>query len=214
MPRRCLNVMQPIAVNKSEKMISVTLQRIEGRKKILNEERIGMVHLLPPPDKNLEFEAIERTIDIIVGSEEKVVAPWREEIDIPLDRDLKEQKEKKLKEMKKIQEEITRIQEKIESFDCYRDLLTETGKPLELIVQKTLKDIGIITQETEKGFPADLINREVAIEITGIKGSMGVDSNKVTQTNIFIQNFREHNEKVVLIVNTYRDMAPKDRKEK
>ena len=213
-PPDFLNIIEPIAVNKSEKIIAGSLHRISDRKKQLNGEKIGFVHLLPPPEKDLWFQAIESIIDLVIGEEKKIVSPWRKDIDIPLDRDYRDKLEKKLTEMKTLQEEVLHLQEQIQLFDCYRDLLTETGKPLESVVQKVLNDIGIVTRETEKGFPADLINREVAIEITGVKGGIGVDSNKVTQTNRFIQNFRKHNEKVILIVNTYRDVAPNDRKGK
>lgn len=213
-PYNYLNLIEPIAFNKSEKIIAGSLHRIIDRKKMLNGERFGLVHLLPPTDKDLMFQAIECIIDVIMGTEGKVVPSWRKDIDIPLDHELKNRVEKKIGEMKKIQGEIETLQQQIQSYDCYRDLLTETGKPLERIVQKTLEDIGIATKQTELGYPADLINNETAIEITGIKGCIGVDSGKVTQTNRYIQNFRKHNEKVVLVVNTYRDIEPKDRKGK
>lgn len=208
-----LNVLSPVAVNKSQKVVAGSLSRTEDRKKSLMGVKIGIVHLLPPTKESDEYQAIEQIIDIIVGTQSKAVLPWRKDIDVPNECFLNEQITKKLREIEKIQEEISQLQEQIQSWDSYRDLLTETGESLENIVQKTLADIGIKTKKTEKGFPTDLISKEVAVEITGIKGSIGVDSNKVIQTGRFIQNFRKQ-EKVILIANTYMETQPKDRKGK
>lgn len=209
-PTNYLNTIEPIAVNKSEKVIAGNLVRANDRKKLLNGEKRGMVHLLPPPEEALSFHAIECIIDIILGAEEKVEAPWRKDIDILLDHPLKENLKKKQHEVNQIQKDVMIIQEQISKLVCYRDLITETGDSLEQIVHRTLMDIGIATTKTKPGFPADLVNKEVAIEVTGIKGGVSVDSNKVTQTGRYIQNYRKQ-EKVILIVNTYMGIPPKDR---
>lgn len=117
--------------------------------------------MLPPPKESVSFQAIERIIDIIVGPEEKVIVPWRDQIDVPNERTMKEKVVKKLAEIDNIQKEISRIQQQINEWDSYRDLLTETGDRLESIVQKTLFDLGMDTKKTEKGFPADLYNQEL-----------------------------------------------------
>lgn len=208
-----LNLLSPIAVNKSQKVVAGSLHRIEDRKKALESEKIGMVHLLPPPKEANVFQGIERLIDLVVGAESKIIAPWRQQIEVPNERALKKKEGKKVEDIKKIQEEISQLQMQIKSWDSYRDLMTETGEPLENIVQKTLRDLGIETRKAEKGFPADLFNKEVAVEITGIRGSVGADSNKVAQLGRYMQNFRKH-EKVVFIANTYMNISPKERKGK
>ena len=208
-----LNCLEPIAVNKSEKMIAGSLRQISDRKKLLEGDKIGMIHLLPPPEESDLFQAIEIIIDIIAGPEGKVIVPWRDQIEVPNERTLKEMVNNKLSEIEEIQKEISQIQKQIKVRDSYRDLLTQTGDRLENIVQKTLFDLGIDTKKTEKGFPADLYNKEFAIEITGIKGSIGADSNKIAQIGRFNENFKKY-EKIVLIVNTYMDKSPKERKGK
>ena len=210
-PSLFLNEQHTIATNKTNKIIAATLGRISDRKKALNNEKVGMVHLLPPPEDKLIFQEVEHIIDIILGSNDKAEILWRKDIDVLLDQPLKEKLNKKLKEKEAIQKEISTINEQIKAYDVYRDLFTETGDALERIVEKTLNDIGIFTSPTNPGFPADLINKQVAIEITGIKGGVGADSNKVTQTGRFIQNYRKRGEKVVLIVNTYMDKPPEER---
>jgi len=208
-----LNVFSPIAVNKSEKTIAGSLMRVGDRKKLLNDEKIGMVHLLPPPKESSIFQAVERIMDIIIGHEHKVIQPWRKLIEVPNEKELELEIDFRIKGIEQIKEEITQLQQQIQKWDSYRDLLTETGEELEIIVQKTLNDLGIKTNRAEKGFPADLLNREVALEITGIKGCVGADSPKVAQLGRFVQNYRKQ-EKVILIANTYMDTSPQERKGK
>ena len=201
-----------IATNKSQRIIAGSL-----RVKPLLQSQLqnGVIHLLPPPKTGSLFQAVETIIDLILGEvQSKVAQPWRKSVEIPNEKEIGNSIQTKLNEMQKIGDDIKILQQQIQRWNSYRDLLSGTGEELELIVQKTLSDIGINTTKTEKGFCADLVNNEVAIEVTGIKGGIGLDSNKVIQTNVFIQNFRKDNEKVILIVNTYRDIAPKDRKGK
>lgn len=211
--RSFLNLLEPIAVNKSEKTVACSLRRIEDRKKLIEGEKIGMVHLLPPPKESSLFQAIELLIDLIIGTEGKVIVAWRKQIDVPNEQVLKEKVDKKLGEIKNIQHEISQLQEQIESWDSYRDLLTETGEYLENIVQKTLIDLGIKTKKTKKGFPADLLSEEVAVEVTGIKGCLTVGSEKVNQVGRFREKHRKK-EKIILIANTFMDYPPKDRERK
>jgi hypothetical protein len=91
-------------------------------------------------------------------------------------------------------------------------LLSESGEGLEIIVQKTLADLSIKTERTESGFPTDLISNEVAIEITGITGCLGVSSEKVNQVGRFKEI--DKNKKIILIVNTLMNFSPKQREEK
>lgn len=210
---KSLNCLAPIATNKSEKCVAASLWQSNDRKKLLEEHKIGMVHLLPPVEEADSYEAIERIIDIIAGPAEKMIVPWRNQIEIPQERYLKESVDVKVQEIEKIQKEILQIEQQLKEWDSYRDLLTETGERLENIVKKALVDLGFDIRKTEKGFPADLQNKELVVEITGIKGCIGAGSNKVAQIGRFAENFRK-NEKIVLIVNTYMDESPKERKDK
>jgi hypothetical protein len=201
----------PIAINKSQKLIAASLRLYTNSER--NQTRDGAIHLLPHPTKVSPFQGIEVLLDIILGAQGKFIQPWRRLIEVPKEKELEAIVINKQKEIENINQEILSLKKELQEWDSYRDLLTATGEDLELIVQKTMLDLGIKTERTEKGFPADLINDKVAVEVTGIKGSVGVDSNKVIQTGRFIENFRK-NEKVILIVNTYLDTPPNDRKGK
>jgi hypothetical protein len=199
----------PIAKNKSEKVIAGTVKC----GKILGKLEEGSIHLLPPPTKCDTYQAIEILLDLICGEEVKIVPPWRKDIEVPKIKKFEQKINDKIEEIKRIQQEISTFRSQMQEWDSYRDLLTATGYKLETIIQKALADIGIKTKKTEKGFPVDLISNKVAIEITGIKGCVGVGSEKVIQTGRFKQSYRKR-EKTILIANTHMDISPKDRKGK
>jgi hypothetical protein len=196
----------PIAENKSKKIIAGTLS-YQGTK------RGSAIHLLPPPTKCDEFEAIEILLDLICGRSAKTYPPWREQIDIPGIKDILARINDRLRDVKKIQEAIEILQRRMNELDIYRDLLSATGEDLEVAVQRALFDIGIPTARTQEGSPADLINKKVVVEVTGIKGSVNVGSEKVNQIARLKESFQKK-EKIILIANTYMDMKPCDRKNK
>ena len=201
----------PIATNKSKKTIAGSLKRqnaftgeITGR---------GVIHLLPPSTKCDSHRSIEILLDIILGRERRTVPPWRKGIEVPKMKEFEQEIESKIQDIKAIQQEISQLRRQMQEWDSYRDLLTTTGHDLEDIVQRALSDIGIKTKKTEKGFPADLISKEVAVEITGTKGRIGVSSEKVSQTGRFKEVYHKA-EKIILIANTHMNLYPKNREGK
>jgi hypothetical protein len=203
----------PIAINKSQKNIAGSIKRINLNGKVSPGYEKSAIHLLPPLTRASTFQAIELILDLIFGEEVKIVQPWRKSIEVPKEKELEKKIENKFRDLQKKQQEISQLRNQIQEWDSYRDLLTATGNDLETIVQRTLEDISIKTEKTEKGFPADLISKEVAVEITGIKGCLGVGSEKVNQTGRFKESYHKR-EKIILIANTYMDLSPKDRKGK
>ena len=168
---------------------------------------------MTPTTKCNIHESIEILLDIICGKERKTIPVWRNEIEILEINEFERKIREKQKEIEIIQREISEIKLNIDDLDSHRDLFTATGDELEKIVQKTLSEIGIETEKTERGFPADLINKEFAVEITGIKGSVGVGSEKVNQVGRFKESYSK-GEKIILIANTNMDLSPKEREGK
>lgn len=204
----------PIALNKSKDTISGSLKRISSESdKFSAENENAAIHFLPPPTRSKMFEAIETILDITFGLEEKLAPFWKNQIDIPAERELKTEIEAKNAQIKAIREETSQIETQIQRWNSYRDLLSERGDKLETIVQKVLADLGINTTKTEKGYPADLINKEVVIEVTGIKGSLTVSSEKVNQIGRLKEVYNKE-QKAILIVNTYLDNSPNEREGK
>ena len=205
---------RPIASNLSRKTIAGSIRRVNpftGQSSDVNDR--GAIHLLPNTSKCDNSQAVEILLDIICGQEVKIIPPWRKDIEVPQIRDLEQRIEKEFSDIKRIQQEVFQLRSQVQEWDSYRDLLTETGTSLENVVQKALVDIGIKTERTEKGFPADLLSNEVAVEITGIKGCIGVSSDKVIQTGRFKELYHK-GEKIILVANTYLDLSPQDRRER
>jgi len=200
----------PIATNKSKKEIAGSLRKQNIVGEIIGN---GAIHLLTPPTKCDTHRSIEILLDTILGRERKIVPPWRRNIEVPRIKEFQREIANRIKDIEVIQREISQLRSQMQEWDSYRDLLTTTGEDLENIVQKTLSDIGIKTKKTEKGFPADLISNEVAVEITGIKSCVGVSSEKVNQTGRFKESYHK-GEKIILIANTHMDLYPKGRKGK
>ncbi len=201
----------PIATNKSKKTIAGSLKRQTLFGKTSGK---GVIHLLPPPTKSDTHRSIEIILDIILGRERKIIPPWRKDIEIPrveeFQQKIQQKRQKQMQVFRVTQEEISELQKQKLQWDSYRDLLTSTGEYLENIVKKALFDIGIKTKKTDKGFPADLVSNKVAIEITGIKGCVGTDSEKISQTSRFKLKHKKK-EKIILIANTHMDMPPQER---
>lgn len=203
----------PIALNKSKKIIAGTVcyGGILGEK--VNKKGKGKIHLLPQPTKCSLDEAIEILIDII-GTEKRVEYEWRKSIEVPGIRDVEEEIGKCDSEIERIKEiKIVELNKKWEELDKYRDLLTSNGRRLEKAVQNALLVLGIKTEETEEGFPVDLLGDNVAIEVTGTAGKIDTKSEKFNQIIRFIEDYRK-NEKVILVANTYKRLKPEDRKGK
>ena len=200
----------PIATNKSRKTIAGSLKCRDLAGKMQGK---GAIHLLPHPTKCDPHQAVEIILGLICGEESKIVPVWRKDIKVPKIKEFEQEIEHNIIDIKRIQQEISQLERQIQEWDSYRDLLTATGYKLERIVQKTLSDIGIKTEKTEKGFPADLISDKIVIEITGVKGCVGVASEKVIQLARFKENYHK-GEQIVLIVNTHMNLSPKDRESK
>lgn len=207
-------MISPIATNKSSKAIAGTLMKYHvdpfTKPRVIDS---GCVYLLPAPTKCNAYQAIEILLDLFLGEEGKIVPCWRKDIEVPMIPELEEKIRAKIEKIKGIQQEISQLTSQMRKWDSYRDLLTATDSELVNIVQKALADIGIKTKKTEKGFPVDLISNEVAVEITGIKGRVGVSSKKAIQTSRFKESYHK-GEKIILVANTHVDLSPKNRKGK
>jgi len=202
---------EPIAVNKSKKVIAGSLKHSKILETLVSKRIEGAIHLLPPTTKCDTYNATEIILNLLCVGKLEEAPSWRHEIDIPKTREFKKRIDDKIIQINRIQQEISRLRNKEKEWDSYRDLLTETGDNLENVVQRVLEDLGIRTKKAPKSFPADLLSKEIVVEITGIKGYIGVSSPKVNQTARF-KELHHKGEKIVLIANTHMNLPPKDRK--
>lgn len=121
------------------------------------------------------------------------------------------------KEINKLQYELETQNKELDLIRNYKYLLTATGKPLELIVKKVLKEIGFELLETEEN-RSDVIakykNIDIVAEIKGLTKSAG--EKNAAQLEKWVSEFIEVNEKepkAILIVNGYCNLPLNERKE-
>jgi hypothetical protein len=194
-------VLEPIAANKSGKMIGARVVSVDAE--VYGK---GTICLLPMPTECDTHEAVETLIDIATG-EERVDPEWRTRVQIPgLDAVEKEINQLKLDHKKQMGSLVL----KWRSLDKYRELFSLHETPQIDAVRLVLREIGFETQRTKPGFPVDLLGKELAIEVTSIAGKVKSDSPKMFQLMQFFEKHRK-NEKVVLVANTFKREFPSDR---
>jgi hypothetical protein len=171
----------------------------------------GAVYLLQPPTSTSTHEAIDVLIEIIKGPSGEGKPGWWQNISIPRAEEIQREIAAKRAVIDAKINEIENLEVQKHDVESYRNLLSETDEPLVLAVQRTLQDLGIQTEETEEGFPADLISKgKVAVEVTGIVDKISLSTPKIGQMMYFTEH-RSSGEKVVLMANTYRREDPNAR---
>lgn len=196
--------MRGIAFNKSQNAISARLTLVSGAQ--------GGIYLLPPPTKCKPHEGVEVLLDILSGSQHESKPEWWDRVEIPTASSIEQEIQTKVKGVEEQLKGLEDLKRQKEEAESYRRVLSETDQALVEAVWRMLKDLGIETDPTEKGFPADLMRKgEIAVEVTGIQDKITSDSPKIAQLMRFKEGFSS-GEKVVLIVNTYRLTDPARRK--
>lgn len=123
------------------------------------------------------------------------------------------------KEAPKVQTELRdEILGKIEilksDFVSFSGLLYQTGDELEQAVKTFLDFLEMATAFTEQSFPVDILatkeNIAFAVEVTGTTGNISNKDRKVGQVITYAGEKKE-GEKIILVANTFRDTAVKDR---
>lgn len=112
--------------------------------------------------------------------------------------------------IKRNEEDLEKLRYEHKRFEIIDFLLYGYNKQLEKSVKKVFEEFGCEVEETEEGATIDLKirytekNFKFAIEVTGIKDKLFKDNSKFGQILQYIPH-KEDDEKIVLIVNTYRD---------
>jgi len=134
---------------------------------------------------------------------DKRVPPWVDEVKFP--------------RLLELEEEKATIQKKIDELKGFLPLLYGEGNVLRKAVIRALHFLGLDAEPTRGGFTVDILaktkdgSKRFGLEVTGISGPLKKDSKKLIQLLEFEQR-REHNEKTVLVVNTYKTMSISERK--
>lgn len=131
------------------------------------------------------------------------------------------------KQIDTLEEEIATMKANRDNYHRMLNLLYGTGRSLEDTVADLFgeKWLGFQVRKTEKGAALDMFvegpaqEHKLAIEVTGVKGSFNKDNPHFADVLQYLPTNAENNangevERIVLIVNTYREKDPRNRNHK
>jgi hypothetical protein len=120
-----------------------------------------------------------------------------------------------------LNQQIKDLTEKKSNYDRIAYILYGTGDDLEESVVLLLSEFGLEVKRQPRGANIDLtaihpgLKVGFALEVTGTKGVIGKDSNKVGQAWQYLTDrvgTPQENDRLVIIANTQYNVAPEDRK--
>jgi hypothetical protein len=125
----------------------------------------------------------------------------------------------KFGQLKELEKQKAVIDKGIEDLAEYLPLVYADGDPLVSAVLKALRFIGFKAEPTQPGFTADILaetkdrSKKFGFEVTGTTEPIKKDSKKLTQLLEF-ERIKEHNEKTILLANTFKNIPISERQKK
>jgi len=122
----------------------------------------------------------------------------------------------KTDELKNLELERERVDSQIRELSMLLPLAYAEGTELESAVLAAFQQLGLRAVLAPPGFTIDILaslpdgSHSYGIEVTGLGGPIAKASKKLIQLAEF-EAVKEHNEKTILVANTYRDKPPPDR---
>ncbi|MEO0106934.1 MAG: hypothetical protein ABIL46_06355 [candidate division WOR-3 bacterium] len=115
-----------------------------------------------------------------------------------------------------LEKQRTEIEQEIKDLQEYLPLVFGDGDILVSAVLKSLRKFGLSADSAVKGYTVDILaetqdgSKKFGIEVTGCTEGIKKDSKKLTQVLEFEMK-KEHDEKTILIANTYKNMPIEER---
>jgi len=213
-------VFVPFAYNPANRPIAV----IEGFKvgKIrINEDIVkesGSVVIFPPPTKINSKKAIDFILKEIIGKYEELPPPdWIEDCKLPIDKIL-EKRGTLRKKIRNLYDESNKIEKQINELTIFKQLLYETGFPLENIIKKSFEFIGIPIGKpkySKVDHSIEFGNVAFLLESKGKKDA--IDIKDLRQLTSYIDEWYYEKKpsdpdcKGILVGNPWREVNPRER---
>ena len=163
------------------------------------------------------LDAVFKLEEKLTENIEEQLPEWAESFLILNEKAVKEKISDTEQKLKKLQEELDSHKNELKKIQGYKHLLTSSGKTLEAIVKRVLKELGFTLFETEEN-RTDVIakykDRDVVFEIKGVKHSAA--EKNAAQLEKWVSEFISVNNKIpkaVLIVNGYYELPITERNE-
>jgi hypothetical protein len=125
----------------------------------------------------------------------------------------------KFKRLQDLEGQRIRMNKEIENLGEFLPLVYADGDLLQSAVIKSLRLMGLKAELTQPGFTADILAEtndglmKFGFEVTGTTEAIKKDSKKLTQLLEF-ERIKEHNEKTILIANTFKNLPTAQRQDK
>ena len=164
----------------------------------------------------LFLAAVYKLEEELTGNIEEELPDWTESFLILNEEDLKQKISGIEQKLAKLQEELDFRKNELRSIQEYKYLLTSSGKTLESIVKRVLKEIGFTLLDSEEN-RTDVIAKykdiDIVIEIKGLTKSAG--EGNANQLEKWVTEFYSESNKhpkPILIVNAYMNQPILERK--
>jgi len=174
-------------------------------------EKIGeLFSLCQKEDRILREIGLGKHSDSLFGVPQKIEV---KESDVPL-----WVEGVKPKPLINLEKQFAKLKTDIDNLRIFLPLVYATGDTLVEAVIKALEFLELEAERTEPGFTADILARtqddsmRFGLEIVGIEGAIKKESKKLTQVLEF-ERIKEHDEKTILLANTFRTLPISKRKE-
>lgn len=179
----------------------------------------GQIVLLPPPTEIDSREAINLLFEDLWGIQQKTPPPEGiEKIVVPGEDTFKQEIEEKLDKIGELKAEVSDLETHEEELTQFKQLLYETGPPLEDICKLTTSRIGCKVDESVEDFLLVMGDKEAIVEVKGReRGILREDGAQLAQnrSNYAIQNGKGIREiKAILLGNPWRLVLPLEERAK
>jgi hypothetical protein len=179
----------------------------------------GSLILLPLPTKIDVKEAINILLEDFEDIKQRTQPPdWIEAISVPKESEIKKDILLRQSQINRLTEEIELFEKQKEEQTKFKQLLYETGTPLQDICRTTFELLGFAVDCSYEDFVITKNNEEAIVEVKGKEGVIErKDSSQLSQNrrNYAIQKSRSIKDvKAILLGNPWRLIPPEERVKK
>lgn len=179
----------------------------------------GGIVLLPPPTEIDSREAINVLLEDLWGIQQKTPPPEGiDKILLPGEAEIKQGIKEELDKIGQLRTKISGLEARNKEITQFKQLLYETGDPLENICKLTLRQLGCKTDDSVEDFILITGDKEAIVEVKGReKGILREDGAMLAQnrSNYAIQNGKGIREiKAILLGNPWRLVLPLEERAK
>lgn len=214
---------KPLAISMFYELYEVTDQRdlkraIESPSEFYTDESMllftsGILHLLPPTTSIDRKEAINLLIEDFLGIQQKTPPPYGlDDVLVPGESSLKREIEENLAKIEDLKSINRGIQTRMDEKTQYKQLIYETGIPLEEICKLTFIALGCEVDDSVEDFILSKGDKEAIVEVKGREGTIiRGDGTQLAQNrrNYVIKNDKNMREvKAILLGNPFRLELP------